>query len=46
MINILKRWPGKFEIDGEIVDPSELNFKDGDEFDITLLPEREVDDEE
>ena len=46
MINILKRWSGKFEINDEEVDISEIDFKDGEEFDITLLPERNNDDED
>lgn len=46
MINILKRWSGKFEINDKEVDISEIDFKDGEEFDITLLPERDNDDED
>lgn len=45
MIEILKRWLGKFEINGKIVDISDVNFKDGEEFDIILSPNVEDDDE-
>lgn len=42
MITILKKWEGKFEIDGKIYDNlDDISYKDGEEFEIKLVPESE-----
>lgn len=48
MIAILKKWNGKFEIDGKIYDKLDdvIDLKDGEPFDIKLLPKRITDDED
>ena len=48
MKEILEKWSGKFEINGEIhTDLQNIDLKDGDEFHITLLSKnRKVEDEE
>ena len=44
MIEILKEWEGKFEIDGEVKDNlDDVSFKAGEEFHIRLIPERSED---
>lgn len=41
MIRILKEWEGKFEIDGKEKDNlDDVEFKDGENFHIRLIPER------
>lgn len=41
MKQILEKWGGKFEVDGEIdVDLHNLNVKDGDDFHVVLLSKR------
>ena len=48
MKEILEKWSGKFEIDGEIhTDLQNVELNDGDEFHITLLSKnRRIEDEE
>ena len=41
MINILREWEGKFEVDGEEKDNlDEVQFQDGEQIDIRLIPDR------
>lgn len=42
MIAMLKKWKGRFEIDGQIYDKLDdvIDLKDGDNFDIFLLKNR------
>ena len=41
MINILREWEGKFEVDGKELDSlDEVQFEDGEQIDIRLIPER------
>ena len=41
MKQILEKWSGKFEVNGEIdVDLHNLNVKDGDDFHVVLLSKR------
>lgn len=48
MKDILEKWSGKFEVDGEIHnDLYNIDLKDGEEFHITLLSKnRRIEDEE
>lgn len=48
MKTILEEWSGKFEVDGEIyVDLKDFEFKDGEDFHVTLLSKRrEIKDKE
>ena len=48
MKQILEQWKGKFEVDGEIyLDLNDFEFKDGEDFHITLLSKRrEIKDKE